>query len=311
MDVSNSILQDMKLALPGGGLFSFSVKRDDLIDDVVSGNKWRKLKYSIAQAQQLGKNGVLTFGGAYSNHLVATAKTCQVHGLKSIGIVRGDELNEMSNPTLVQCKSYGMELIFISRESYRDRNDYSFLSCLKNEYLDYYLVPEGGANFYGVIGCQEVMQETENQYDHVFLAAGTATTAAGVLLSLSEKSKLHVVSTLKGNGIMQNELVEKLKWVVGDEEVINELLRQVVFHDHYHFGGYGKWKDELLDVMKMTFTQTQLKLDPIYTGKAFYAMLDQFNKGEILSTENVLFIHTGELQGIKGVEEKIGYPLYI
>jgi len=300
----------MKLALPSGGLFSFSVKRDDLIDDVVSGNKWRKLKYSIAQAQQLGKNGILTFGGAYSNHLVATAKMCQLNGLKSMGIVRGEELNEKSNDTLKQCASYGMELLFISRGEYRERTDYSFLSCLKNEYLDYYVVPEGGANFYGVVGCQEILKETPNQYDHVFLAAGTATTAAGVLLSLPEKTKIHVVSSLKGKGIMLKALTEKLKWVVGDYEAVNELLRQVVVHDDYHFGGYGKYNDELIGVMQTIFTQTQLKLDPIYTAKAFYAMLDQLNNSKISVSDEILFIHTGGLQGLKGVEEKMGYSIF-
>ncbi len=302
MNTDKAIVQPIKIALPGEGQFSFDIKRDDCIDEVVSGNKWRKLKYAIQQAKKLSKTGILTFGGAFSNHLVATAKTCQLHGLNAIGIVRGEELNENSNASLKDCVRFGMKLLFVSRAIYKERYDYAYLSQLKMEYNSYFVVPEGGASFYGVVGCQEIMTETTNDYDHVVLAAGTGTTAAGVVLSVPLKTKVHVIPVLKADGLLYHELNEKLNWVANDIKVTDELLEKVTIHEQFHFGGYAKITDELIQFMKDFHEQTNVQLDPVYTSKAMYGLIELTKQKVIQPNQRTLFIHTGGLQGLRGLD---------
>ena len=173
------------------------IKRDDLIDSEVSGNKWRKLKFNIEQVKALKKEGVLTFGGAFSNHLIATASACHKAGIQSVGIVRGNELNENSNETLRNCSQLGMKLKFVTREEYRLRYDKMYQNELCVEFENHYVVPEGGANFYGMIGCQEIIKEIDIDYDVLLVAQGTSTTSCGLLLGLPDGVKLHVVPALK------------------------------------------------------------------------------------------------------------------
>ena len=168
MDVSSSILEKVCLHNPEGKPFFIDVKRDDLIDEIVSGNKWRKLEYNVLQAKKENKKGILTFGGAYSNHLVATAKACYLLGFKSLGIVRGDELNAFSNTTLKTCAHYGMQLLFYARSRYKERYSASFLTALQTQYPSYFMVPEGGKNQLGTLGCRKIVTETPNDYDHIF-----------------------------------------------------------------------------------------------------------------------------------------------
>ncbi len=302
MKTELSCLESITITLADGSHREIFVKRDDKIDEVISGNKWRKLKYAFEAAKHKGKTGIYTYGGAYSNHLVATAKAAQIHGFKSIGVVRGEELTPESNETLKACSSYGMELHFVSREAYKMRNDYESLQCTKNSYNDYLIIPEGGACYHGVIGCQEILKEIPQVFDHIFVAAGTGTTAAGLLLSCPEKSKLHVVSSLKGKGIISSEIRKRLADFYFDEEEVDEYLSKITVHENYHFGGYGKWDNELRSFMEKIKSNTHLPLDPIYTGKAFYALYDLISKNEIEKDATVLFIHTGGLQGWNGVK---------
>jgi 1-aminocyclopropane-1-carboxylate deaminase len=292
-DTKKSILQEIKgINADGNGIF---VKRDDLIHEVVSGNKWRKLKYNMLQAQSMQKSGILTFGGAFSNHLVATASACNSLNLKSIGIVRGDELNENSNHTLKKCHSLGMKLIFVSRENYNQKNDYDYLNSLKNEFPDFYIVPEGGANYYGMIGCQEIIKEIEQDFDHLFISQGTTTTSCGILLSLKENQTLHVIPALKGFDSLE-EMRKILKQALFDTETVEELLTKVQVHPEFHFGGYGKITEELLDFMSQMSNKHQLYLDQVYTAKAFYGML-QVIENELFQNQKIIFVHTGGLQG--------------
>jgi 1-aminocyclopropane-1-carboxylate deaminase len=290
-----SIEQAFCLEVFGLGDVHVCVKRDDLLHPIVSGNKWRKLKYNAQQALQTKHSGIFTFGGAFSNHLVATAAACQEVGLASIGFVRGDELNEASNATLKKCSELGMKLIFLSRELYFMRNDKQFIDELRMEHPGFFPVPEGGANYYGIIGCQEIWQELNTSYDHVFVACGTGTTAAGLILGKPAHTQLHIVPALKGFET-EKTIRSLVHWSVFDEEMTDELMQGVHFLEDYHFGGYGKVTPELLDFQQEILQKLNLPLDQVYTAKAFYALL-QTCKQEVFTGKRVLFIHTGGLQG--------------
>lgn len=307
-DTRKSVTEKYTLTLPSQEQALVYIKRDDLIDEWVSGNKWRKLKYNIEQANKLSKEGILTFGGAFSNHLLATAKACDKAGLESVGVVRGEELSANSNPTLKNCSALGMKLIFISRSEYKNRNDYAYLAQWKDTYNSLYVVPEGGANFYGVVGCQEIIAETTNDFDHVFVAAGTGTTAAGVLTSISAKTKVHVVETLKGDFLKKN-IETHVNQVYNNEKLTKDILENCTFIAD-RFGGYAKWNKELVDFVQFFHRETGVKLDLIYTGKVLYAWMQKVMNGEIHGDDKVLFIHSGGLQGMSEINKKIGFQLY-
>ena len=278
------------------------VKRDDLLHPEISGNKWRKLKYNIQQAIHLHSDGIFTFGGAYSNHLVATAAAAKEFGLKSIGYVRGAELNENSNETLRKCTELGMELQFLSREMYALHDDKMFVDELKLENPRFYAVPEGGGNYYGIIGCQEIWKEIPKEVDHVFLAQGTAATSWGVLLGMPEQTQLHVVPVLKGfNSI--DTMRSMFYGFFMEDEMLDDLLQKVTVHAESHFGGYAKYTSELLRFIQEVYKTHALPLDPIYTSKAFFAMNEAL-KNPIYDGKKVVFIHTGGLQGCQAIEEK-------
>lgn len=293
-ETSKSILQEIKLDPVTFRNIRLLVKRDDLIHSEVSGNKWRKLKYNIELVLFQKKDGILTFGGAYSNHLLATAAACQIAGLKSIGIVRGEELSITSNENLKRCAALGMELIFIAREAYDTRNEKHVQETWKEDYPFYLLVPEGGANYYGIVGCQEIWKELPEEIDHLFVAQGTTTTSCGLLVGLNEKTQLHVVPVLKGFD-SKGEMKKQLFPFLIDEETIQEHLDRVEVHAETHFGGYGKWNQELLDFIQTCEQEYNLPLDKIYTGKAFFALMSWLEKQHFQTLQTVVFLHTGGL----------------
>ena len=272
------------------------VKRDDLIHPEISGNKWRKLKYNIETALHQKKNGVLTFGGAYSNHLLATASACNLFGLESIGIVRGEELNEQSNSNLKRCAELGMKLIFVTREQYFERNYKQAQEEWKEAYPEFLFIPEGGANFHGMVGCQEIVKDLSFTPDHIFVSFGTGTTAAGILTALTSNTTLHVVSSLKGYEVKQ-ELRNLLFTFFLNEEIVEDLLVNVIIHTDFHFGGYGKTTPELLDFRDKITADFNLPLDKIYTAKSFYAMWEWLKVNDISfeTKQKIVFIHTGGL----------------
>lgn len=307
-DTSKSVLEELKSEfLTDHGVRLF-VKRDDLIHPVVSGNKWRKLKYNVEKSFHKKKTGILTFGGAYSNHLVATAFACKEAGLKAIGLVRGDELDENSNETLQKCHEYGMQLIFISRMDYALRYEKSYWEELSLEHPGFMIVPEGGAGYLGMIGCQEIVNELDQEYDAIFVAQGTTTTSCGILLGMPQDKQLYVVPVLKNF----NSTAEMRILMVGtgiESELVDSMMENVTVLDQYHFGGYAKYDGELITFISDFYQQYDLKLDPVYTGKAMYALFDQIRKGE-MENKSVVFVHTGGLQGVSGVEKKLGHQLF-
>ncbi|NDF60513.1 MAG: 1-aminocyclopropane-1-carboxylate deaminase/D-cysteine desulfhydrase [Crocinitomicaceae bacterium] len=308
-DTKKSILQKLDATIFDKHQVEVFVKRDDLIHSVVSGNKWRKLKYSIAQAIHQKCDGIFTFGGAYSNHLVATAAACKSAWIKSIGFVRGEELTSESNATLKSCIDYGMKLVFISREEYALRNDKIYIDELKTEYPLYYFVPEGGSNYFGVIGCQEIWTEIDTQFDSVFVAQGTTTTSCGLLAGLPPLTKLHVVPVLKGFESIET-MKSTLKWVLMDESFVDQLVEGILVHSDFHFGGYGKVTSELIEFIQMCSREFHIPLDPVYTSKAFYALYQNIVQGN-LNGQKILFLHTGGLQGAVSYEKRLGVQFYV
>jgi 1-aminocyclopropane-1-carboxylate deaminase len=269
------------------------VKRDDLIDPFVSGNKWRKLKYIVELALHQQRTGILTLGGAYSNHLLATAAACEAFGLKSKALVRGEELSVDSNENLQRCSAMGMELQFISREEYSERDEKERQEIWKQQHPDYLFVPEGGAMYHGLIGCQEIWTEINEPIDHVFVAQGTTTTSCGLLLGSDETTTVHVVPVLKGFDALA-EMRPLLYQFLIDNELVDDYLSRVVVHSDAHFGGYAKTTDELNQFIGFCKQQFDVPLDRVYTGKAFYALMEALTSGAF-DGQTVLFVHTGGL----------------
>ncbi|KQN33456.1 1-aminocyclopropane-1-carboxylate deaminase [Pedobacter sp. Leaf41] len=282
-----SPVQKLKIN-PFSNLF---VKRDDLIDPYISGNKWRKLKFILERATIEDKNHLITFGGAYSNHLVATAAAAAKFGFQSTAFVRGEEVK---NEMLLLCSLYGMKLIFTNREGYKDK---SLLFEKKfGQDKNAYFIDEGGASPEAVMGCTEIVDELREDYDHIFVAAGTGTTAAGLLKAIQNKNldtKLHVIPILKGGEFIREEISKYTK--------ISENLN---LHTTYHFGGYAKTQPELIAFIKSFTAQTGILIDPVYTAKMFYSILDLQKQGKIRETDKILAIHTGGLLGIFGMKDK-------
>lgn len=268
------------------------VKREDLNNQNVSGNKWWKLKYNIEEAQLRGCNTLLTFGGAYSNHIYATAAAAFDVGLQSIGIIRGDELQADSNPTLSFAGKCGMRFEFIDRSAYRNKSQDAFLRFYQEKYPSAFIIPEGGTNDFAVRGVREFANDhlSSASFDHLFLAVGTGGTIAGLINGLEENKKIVGVAVMKGGSFLINDVTKLL-----DAKV--KANRNWKILTDFHFGGYGKITSELIEVVKDFEVNYGLPLDPIYTGKAMAALMSEVQQGSFERGSTILFLHTGGLQG--------------
>ena len=265
------------------------IKREDQNHPFVSGNKWWKLKYNLEEALRAGHTTLLTFGGAYSNHIYATAAAARELGLKSIGIIRGEETLPL-NSTLSFAKASGMKLHYVSREVYRNKTDASFIEQLHNQFGGFYLIPEGGTNELAVKGCAEFARQlmSEVDFDYLCLPIGTGGTIAGMIEGVDESKKIIGFSSLKGGAFLEDEIrryTAKKNW-------------QLVYD--YHFGGYAKVTNELTEFMNEFEKQFNIPLDPIYTAKMMFGILDLIRKNFFKSGSTILVIHTGGLQGRGG-----------
>ncbi|WP_306353217.1 1-aminocyclopropane-1-carboxylate deaminase/D-cysteine desulfhydrase [Flavobacterium sp. '19STA2R22 D10 B1'] len=273
---------------------TLTVKREDLIHPFVSGNKYRKLKYNLLQAEQENKNTLLTFGGAFSNHIAATAAAGSKYGIETIGIIRGEELSSKisENPTLSFAQEQGMKLQFISREEYRNKAEASFLKDLRDQYGDFYLLPEGGTNALAVKGCEEILTAEDTDFDYICCAVGTGGTIAGIINSVKPHQKVLGFPALKGDFLQEEirKFAKNEQW-----ELISE----------YHFGGYGKVTTELIAFINEIYQKNDIPLDPIYTGKLFFGVMDLIHKGYFPKGTKIMAIHTGGLQGIQGINKKL------
>lgn len=286
-----------------------TIKRDDLIHDEVSGNKWRKLKWNIDNAIRSERETILTFGGAHSNHIAASAAAAKLHGLKSIGIIRGEEV-DLKNPTLKKAAENGMLIHRVSRSEFREIEDRDYIESLRHRFGPFYLIPQGGQNHYGVQGCSEIMTELKLPYDRIFVACGTATTLCGMAVANKNGAEIYGVSALKGGDFLFDTVRAYAKKTFNDEETEAEILSKVHLITDSHFGGYAKIKPELIEFMRNFSSETGVKLDPIYTGKTAFAMFATAEKIQLDKEEKWLLIHSGGMQGIPAMEAREGITLY-
>lgn len=258
----------------------------------VSGNKWWKLKYNLEEAARQKKTTLLTFGGAYSNHIYATAAAAKECGFRSVGVIRGEETLPL-NPTLAFAKSRGMELHYVSREAYRSKNDPQFISDLHQRVGEFYLIPEGGTNALAVKGTMEWAENLvrEVEFDDVCLPAGTGGTLAGMLAGMKGEKNIIGVSVLK-NGEFLEEEVKKLT-----EKYVGRVYGNLEVLTSYHHGGYAKVTDELKKFIVHMNEVYSLPLDPVYTGKLMWAVREEVRRGKFRKGSTVLVLHTGGLQG--------------
>lgn len=305
----SSPLQEVKYYPLNKRNITLFVKRDDLIHDEISGNKWRKLKLNIEQAIQQGHDTILTFGGAHSNHIAATASAAAMYGLKSIGIIRGEDADP-DNPTLGFAAEKGMQLEFVSRSDFNTLQEWESKEQLKELYGSFYLIPQGGANYYGVQGCMDIIREIDEKVDRIFVSCGTATTLSGMAIANGGNLEIYGVSALKGGGFLLNNLEENLKQVFKDPETERYVKEKIHVLLPYHFGGYAKTTPELIEFMRSFTAETGVKLDPVYTAKTAFAMSELAGKLNDLQPEKWVLIHTGGLQGIPAMEAKLGYSIY-
>jgi len=268
---------------------TINVLRLDEIHPIVSGNKLFKLHYFLEEAEASAHKTILTFGGAWSNHLPATAYACHSAGLKSIGIVRGEEPAALSL-SLQQCRQYGMQLKYVTREAYSGKDEAPLIQMLKAEFGECLVVPEGGYDPLGARGAALIMDLIKDRsYTHVCVATGTATTLAGLLMAAEKGQEIIAVNVLKG----LTDIEDRVNYLSNGNINMDQLS---IFNDH-HFGGYAKHTPELIRFMNQCWQQFQLPLDFVYTAKMLYAVFDGIIKDRFREGSKICCLHTGGLAG--------------
>jgi 1-aminocyclopropane-1-carboxylate deaminase len=279
--------QKIQLEHPNYSLF---IKREDKIHPHVSGNKFRKLKYNLLQAKKDKKETLLTFGGAFSNHILAVAAAGSEHGFKTIGIIRGEELRDKisDNPTLQKAKDFGMIFEFVSRENYNHKKNPKFITKLEKKFGNFYLLPEGGTNELAIQGCEEILINEDTDFDYVCCAVGTGGTISGIINCSKPSQQVLGFPALKGDFLSEDirKFAMNSNW-----ELITD----------YHFGGYAKVTEELIVFINEFHQKYKIPLDPIYTGKMVFGVMDLIEKNWFPDNSKILVIHTGGLQGIAGM----------
>ena len=271
--------------------FEITLKREDQLHPYISGNKFRKLKYNLLQAQETGHNTLLTFGGPFSNHLIATAAAGKIMGFKTIGVVRGEEERKL-NPSLQFCQDQGMTLYPISRADYRQKHLPELMTHLNNKFGAFYLLPEGGTNPLAVKGCKEILTEDDIRFDVIACSVGTGGTLAGLIESALPHQKILGFSALRNQKLEE----EIKKWTHKQNWSLN---------CYYTFGGYAKVSHDLIDFINTFNKNFKTPLDPVYTGKLLFGIFDLIKNKQWAGGKKILVIHTGGLQGIEGMNQKL------
>lgn len=262
-----------------------TIRRLDQIHPYISGNKFYKLKYNFIEAKQYGFQKLLTFGGAYSNHIAATAYAAHTFGFESVGIIRGEELQYKTlNATLKTAQDFGMQLHFVSREDYRRKQDIAFQAHLQAEFPEHYIIPEGGTNALAIQGCQEILKDTDRQFDVICTAVGTGGTITGLIEASQPHQHILGFSALKGSFLNDDvaQLTTKKNWKVIDD---------------YCCGGYAKTTPELLQFILDFEAKYRIPLEQVYTGKMLLGISDLIQKNHFKKDAKILVIHSGGLQG--------------
>lgn len=294
-----SPIEEINLPLLRAKGVQLLVKREDLIHPQISGNKWRKLMPNIQQAKALGHTTLLTFGGAFSNHIAATAAAGKRFGFRTVGLIRGEATIPL-NPTLQLAVQNGMELHCVSRTDYRTKNRSQLAQSIFQH--PFYELPEGGTNELAVIGCTEIIAEVRQQLaqlpDYCCVAVGTGGTISGIIKGLKKSVPVIGFAALKGNSLQRDVIT-----------LLGQPYANWTINTDFHFGGYAKFKPELIEFINAFYQQTGIPLDPVYTGKMFYGILELIKADYFPKSTTILAIHTGGLQGIQGFNFRYGDQL--
>lgn len=270
--------------------------RLDVVHPEISGNKWYKLKENVRHCLANNYNSILTFGGAYSNHLAATAACAEYFNLNSIGIVKGKYVSENLTPTLLKCRSLGMQLEFVSNEEYRKKADELYFKELKEKYNNPFVIPEGGSNDLGRQGAASIVGYIPSGYTHVALSVGTGTTLVGIVNNIQGGIKVLGYAPMKGGGYLNDELSGLISSGINYRIVSSAQT-----------AGFGKWNDELISFMNDFYMSNNIPLDVVYTAKMMYFLKEQLEDGMFSGSDKILCIHTGGLQGNNSVAHKLVY----
>lgn len=288
--VDDPLLEERKISL--------YIKREDLNNPQMSGNKWHKLKYNLQEARKQGKDTLLTFGGAYSNHIYAVAAAGNIFNFNTIGIIRGEEHLPL-NPTLSCAKDNGMKFFYLDRSSYRKKNSPEIINQLQEKFGDFYLLPEGGTNDFAVKGCSEIISKINIDFDYVCCPCGTGGTLAGLISGLNGNKFALGFSVLKGASFLKENVYSLLK-NSGNDSFLNWGINL-----DYHFGGYARINSTLMDFVSRFTSLTKIPIEPIYTGKMLFGIYDLVLKDYFKEGTRIIALHTGGLQGLKGLSEKL------
>jgi 1-aminocyclopropane-1-carboxylate deaminase len=266
------------------------VLRLDKIHTEISGNKWFKLKNYLEKAKQLNKHALLSFGGAYSNHLLALAAAARIYGFECIGLIRGEEHENLSH-TLYKVKELGMKLEFLSRQQYKLWKNMFANTDINIDWPGTLIVPEGGAGYEGVCGAEEILTLVPSStYSHICCAVGTGTTMAGLVNGTTgQDCQIIGISVLKGTRNMEPL---NLSWIKNKSALKNVRL----IHED-HFGGYSKFDKQLIDFMNSLFSESQIPTDFVYTGKLFYSIIRLAGINIFPAGSRILILHSGGIQG--------------
>jgi 1-aminocyclopropane-1-carboxylate deaminase/D-cysteine desulfhydrase-like pyridoxal-dependent ACC family enzyme len=289
--ISEPLLQEKQITL--------YLKREDLLHPSVPGNKWRKLKYNLREARKQQKTTLVTFGGAYSNHIAAVAAAGQEFGFQTIGYIRG-EAHAVLNPTLTYAQSCGMHLHYLDRETYRQKQGSGFLQNIQAQHPAAYILPEGGTNLLAVPGCAEIINDIDVPYKYICCACGTGGTLAGIIAGLKGENQVIGFPALKGGSFLTTDIATLIR------EYTGQTYANWHLQTGYHFGGYARIKPDLITFIQDFKTRHQVQLEPIYTGKMLYGIYDLVQKGFFPPGSTIITIHTGGLQGLAGLEERLG-----
>ena len=293
IDTKESVTQKVKLPNSNNEMEVY-LQREDLIHPFVNGNKYYKLKYNLQKAKDENFNTLLTFGGAFSNHIYAVSAAAKLFNFKSIGIIRGEEYKPL-NPTLQFAVNNGMELHYVNRTTYRKRTDSKFREEIAKQFGKVYIIPEGGTNELALKGAAEILNNISIDYDFVCSPVGSGGTLAGLICGLKDTKEAIGFSALKGGEYLSETIKQLLPPTI-------KQCNNWTINDHYHFGGFAKINKELIEFMELFNIENKITLEPLYTGKMMFGINDLIAKEFFSKGSKIIAIHTGGLQGLNGMK---------
>ena len=294
IDERLAVIQPLNKFWYGNKVAALDMLRLDLLHPVISGNKWFKLRLNLAHALDSGHKTIVTSGGGYSNHLAATAFAARMFGLRSVGLVRGRY--DVLTPTLEACRADGMELIFVTQEDYRNRHEPEWATDLVANFDEVYMIPEGGANELGRAGAGLLGRFVNDSYTHIAVSVGSGTTLIGLRNKINDNQQILGFAPMKQGAYLKEYISRHL---------VPEKDRNWELYDQWHFGGFGKWNEELLRFMNEFYRENKIPLDIVYTSKMMHGIYDMLMDNSFSNCDRILCIHSGGLQGNISVKDQL------